>query len=68
VSFRLWEGALAAAVQGAEGALERVTSARELGWVPEPDHLGLFPTVTNPAEPEAQKPFEAWSSDAVERT
>jgi hypothetical protein len=62
VSFSLWEGALAAAVEGAEAALERVKSARELGWLPEPDRLALFPRTTDPAEPEAPRPFEAWDS------
>ena len=62
VRFSLWEGALAAAVEGAEAALERVESARELGWLPEPDRLDLFPRVTDPAEPEAPRRFDAWSS------
>jgi hypothetical protein len=64
VSFGLWEGVLAAAAEGAEAALERVKSARELGWVPEPDRLTLFPSATDPAEPEAPRRFEPWSSDA----
>jgi len=62
VSFSLWEGALAAAAKGAEAALERVKSARELGWLPEPDRLNLFPCVTDPSEPEVPRRFDAWSS------
>jgi hypothetical protein len=62
VSFSLWEGALQAAAEGAEAALERVKSARELGWLPEPDRLSLFPAVSDPAEPEAPRRFEPWSS------
>lgn len=62
VAFSLWEGALAAAADGAEAALQRVKSARELGWLPEPDRLGLFPRVTDRAEPEVPRRFDAWSS------
>lgn len=62
VSFSLWEGVLAAAAESAEAALERVKSARELGWLPQPDRLSLFPNITDPVEPDAPKPFAAWTS------
>jgi hypothetical protein len=64
ISFSLWEGTLAAAAEGAEAALERVKSARELGWVPGPDRLSLFPSATDPAEAEAPRRYDAWSSGA----
>ena len=62
VTFSLWNDVLAAATEGAVAALERVKSARELGWLPEPDRLSLFPSITDRAEPEPPKPFDAWRS------